>query len=430
MHRLRSLGARSVCAAVALVWLAGCETHASPPNAGPVEPSPNASILPAPLATGPDTQNLAGDAGPSDAGLDAESTPPAPAREDQPLPADNEELHDLSGVTLHARFRWPDVAVPPRQPETNGEALDRARSAATFELDASLAAAGRLRVVFATPRFVLPAGSELRARSGDYGHALVWPDGAWYVVVQPGALRSLLNERRADVVPLAHVPGVSRGASQTLGFPAERLSFVTALGRLELEQARVAAAGAGGALLCRFLVELVGVHPDTAACRAELVPEGTKYSWTEGGRFVFEVSQLERSSALELTTLRMPPATASHRIGEVPVPDSALLVERGQLRALRLRPTPAKPNKSAPRDGLLLVNGDDLLRYALIDGIPVARLEAKSPGLLLDLVAGSYSAGARTFLGDEVTAPIVVTAPGRFTTSEPPRQEGQERHGE
>jgi hypothetical protein len=430
MRPLRSLGALCVAAATVLFGLTGCDAHGSPPNPGPVEPSPNASILPAPLATGPDTQKAAGEAPASDAGVDAEAAPPASAREDQPLTADDEELHDLGGVTLHARFRWPDLALPPRLPETNSEALDRARSAATFELDANLAAAGRLRVVFATPRFVLPAGSELRARSANYGHALLWPDGAWYVVVQPGALRSLLNERRADVVPLAHVAGIARGASQTLGFPAERLSFVTALGRLELEQAHVAAAGAGGALLCRFVVELAGVHPDTAACRSELVPARAEYSWAEGGRLVFEVTELERSSALELTTLRAPPATASHRIGEVPVPDSALLVERGQLRTFRLRPTPLKPTKDGPREGLVVVNGDDLLRYALIDGVPVARLEAKSPGLVLDLVPGSYSASARTFLGDEVTPPSVVTAPGRFSTAEAPRQDAQERRGE
>jgi hypothetical protein len=429
MRPLRLLGALCAAATV-LVWLTGCDTHASPPNPGPVEPSPNASILPAPLATGPDTQKTGSEAAAADAGVDAETAPPTPAREDQPLNPDVEELHDLSGVILHARFRWPDIALAPRLPETNADALDRARSAATFELDADLAAAGRLRVVLATPRFVLPAGSELRARSGTYGHALVWPDGGWYVVVQPGALRSLLNERRADVVPLAHLAGLGRGASQALGFPAERLSFVTALGRLELEQAHVAAAGAGGELLCRFLVELAGVHPDTAACRSEFVPARAEYSWAEGGRLVFEVTQLERSSGLELATLRAPPATANHRIGEVPVPDSALLVERGQLHSFRLRPAPLKPSKDAPREGLVVVNGDDLLRYVLIDGVPVARLEAKSPGLVLDLVPGSYSAAARTFLADEVTPPAVITAPGRFTTIEAPRLEGQERRGE
>jgi hypothetical protein len=386
--------------------------------------------LPAPLATGPEAVQATADAGPGDAGLDAEAVPPAPAREDQALPADTEELRDLSGVSLHARFRWPDVTVPPRLPEANGDALDRARAAATFELDATAAAAGRLRIVLATSRFVLPLGAEFRARDDSYGHALVWPDGSRYVVVQPGALRGMLNERRADVVPLAHVAGVARGASQAFGYPAERVSLTTALGKVELEQARLAVAGAGGALLCRFLVEIAGVHPDTAACRSELVPVRVEYGWTDGGRLVFEVSQLERTTALDLASLRTPPASAGHRIGEVPLPDSALLIDRTQLRALRLRAAVVRANKDAPKDGLLLVNGDDLLRYALIDGLPVARLEAKSPGLVLDLLAGTYSASARTFLGDEVTAPAVVTVPGRFVAAEVPRQEGPEHRGE
>ncbi len=428
MRRLRAFGARRAWLAAALVCL-GCETHAAPPNAGPVEPSPNASILPAPLATGPEALQ-ASDAGPSDAGVDAETVVPTPAREDQSLAADTDEFHDLSGVSLHGRFRWPDMPAAPRLPEVNNEALDRARAAATFDLDITAAASGRLRVVLSATRFVLPAGSEFRARSENYGHALVWPDGTRYVVVQPGALRGMLNERRADVVPLAHVPGIPRGASQAFGYAAERLSLATALGRVELEQAHVMAAGAGGTLLCRFLVEIAGVHPDTAACRAELVPVRAEYSWTDGGRLVFETNSLERTNALEVSALRTPPVTASHRIGEVPLPDSALLVDRAQLRALRLRPAPVRPSKDAPKDGLLVVNGDDLLRYALIDGLPVARLEAKSPGLVLELLPGSYSASARTFLGDEVTGAATVTVPGRFVASEAPRQEGAERHGD
>jgi hypothetical protein len=430
MRPLRSLGAFARLLTATLPCLGACETRAVPTDAGLLEPSPNASILPAPLAAGPEAREATTDAAPSDAGLDAESAPPTPVREDEPLPPDTEELRELSGLNLHARFRWPDIALPPRLPEANGDTLDRARSAATFELEVTAAAAGRLRVVLATPRFVLPAGSEFRARDDDYGHVLVWPDGGRYVVVQPGALRGMLNERRADVVPLAHVSGMPRGSSQAFGYPAERISLPTALGRLELEQARVAATGAGGALLCRFLVEIAGVHPDTAACRSELVPVRAEYSWTDGGRLLFETTQLERSSTLDLVALRTPPPAALHRIGEVPLPDSALLLERAQLRALRLRPTSARPSKDAPKDGLLFVNGDDLLRYAFVDGIPVARLEAKSPGLVVDLLAGTYFVAARTFLGDEVTPPALVAVPGRFVAAEAPRQEGQDRRGE
>jgi hypothetical protein len=423
-------GARAVVlvAGVGLASLS-CETRTVPTDAGPSEPSPNASILPAPLATGIETARAPSDAGPSDAGLgDAEAAPPpVAAREDEPLAADT-ELREasgvaLSGVTLRGRFRWPDVTPPPRVPETSADALDRARAAATFEVDVTSAAAGRLRVAIVSPRFVLPAGSELRARSGSYGHALVWPDGRRYVVVQPGALRTLLNERRADVVPLTRAAGTPRGNSQALGMASERITLTTPLGRLELEQAHAAGAGAGAALWCRFLIELAGVHPDSTACRPDLLPVRAEYFWSEGGRLLFEAIVIDRAPTLELAALKVPPEHAGHRIGEVPTPASALLAERAQLRSIRARPGIVRPSKDAPKEGLLLVNADDLLRYALIDGWPVARLEARGTGLLLDLIPGTYSLSVRSFLGDEVSAPVAVTVPGRVTTGEGPRPE-------
>ena len=405
--------------------VAACESHPAPADAGPTEPSPNASILPAPLATGPDTLRATLDAGPSDGGLDAETLPPATAREDEALPTDVEELHDPSGLSMRARFRWPDVAPPGRLPEANLDALERARAASSFELDIVAAAAGRLRVALATSRFVLAAGSELRARTDRYGHVLLWPDRNRYVVIQAGALRTVLNERRADVVPLAHVAGTSRGAAQALGYPTERLHFATSLGKVTLEQAKVTGAGLGGALLCRFVLELGGVHPDSPACGPDLVPVRAEYTWTEGGAVVFEASALERTSVIDPSLLRAPPEGVEHRIGELPLPPTGLLLERPQLRGLRLRPATVRPAKDAPKEGLLLVNGDDLLRYALVDAVPVARLEPHGTGLLVDLVAGTYAVAARTFLGDEVTPSTTVTVPGRVVTGEAPRAEAQ-----
>jgi hypothetical protein len=119
----------------------------------------------------------------------------------------------------------------------------------------------------------------------------------------------------------------------------------------------------------------------------------------------------------------VPPEQAEHRIGEVPTPASSLLTERNLLRSIRLKPALVRPGKDAPKDGLLLVNADDLLRYALVDGWPVARLEARGGGLLLDLLPGTYSISARTFLGDEATPAVVTTAPGRLVTGEAPRPE-------
>ena len=63
-------------------------------------------------------------------------------------------------------------------------------------------AGGRMRLAFASRTFTLPAGSELHARDDLYGSALLWPNRTSYTVLPPGALRSVLSEQRADVVPL------------------------------------------------------------------------------------------------------------------------------------------------------------------------------------------------------------------------------------
>jgi hypothetical protein len=400
----------------------GCESRPVPTDAGPSEPSPNASILPAPLATGPETHPTT-DAGVLDAGPDADIAPPSSAREDVALPADLEELRDPVGLNLRARFRWVDVALPGRLPEMNTETLERARSASTFDLDVTVATAGRLRVAVASPRFVLAERSEFRSRIERFGSILLWPDGGRYVVVQPGALRGVFNERRADVIPLAHVSGSPRAVGPAFGFTVERTHLTSSLGKLDLDQAHAAAAGSGGALLCRFLVELAAVHPDSGACRSDLMPLRAEYAWTEGGGIVFEVTAVDRTNALEPDTLRSPPERASHRIGELPAPPTAQLVDRAQLRGFRIRPSVGRPGKDAPKDGLLLVNGDDVFRYALVDGVPVARLEPHGSGLLLDFIPGTYTLAARTFLGDEVAPLQTITVPGRYVVAEAPRAE-------
>ena len=62
----------------------------------------------------------------------------------------------------------------------------------------------------------------------------------------------------------------------------------------------------------------------------------------------------------------------------------------------------------------------------------VARLQFFiDAGLLLDLVAGTYVVGARTFLGDELVPVATTTVPGRVVVGETPRPEasGAENEG-
>lgn len=397
---------------------AACEGRPATADAGTNEPSPNASILPAPLATAPERAGAADAAVPTDASIDADATEPERLREDRWLPEDGAELREPGGFSLKARFRWPDVPAAPRPPEANAEALDRARTSSTFDAGIDLGA-GRLRLRLASDRFLVPEGTELRSRADLFGHVLVWPDRSRYVTVQAGALRAVLNERRTDTVELTHATAAPIGAGRLLGLATEKSAFVTPLARLELEQAKVPGSLDDGVPLCQLLLELGGAAPSNPACGSELVPVRAEYAYTAGGRFSFETTALERVAAVDPTLLRVPPAGAEHRIGELPSARSPLLFAPAQTRAFRTRPAARVEPKDGVKEGLLLVNADDLEKYVLIDGIPVVRLPPGGAGVVLDLLPGSYVLASRSFLADESSAPVAVTVPSRFQLGVP-----------
>src|SRR3954470_10552899 len=99
----------ALCGAASLLagGVLGCEPRRNDPPgiASASEPSPNASVLPAPLVPGP-TKALPRDAGhpqaeaPSDAGI---PEPPRPLREEETLAAES-ELRPAPGLALEARM--------------------------------------------------------------------------------------------------------------------------------------------------------------------------------------------------------------------------------------------------------------------------------------------------------------------------------------
>jgi hypothetical protein len=398
---------------------AGCESRPAPVDAGPNEPSPNASILPAPLAAAPERVGTSLDAAvPSDAGTNAESPDPARLREDRFLPEDTAELREGNGIALRARFRWPDVPAAPRPPEANAEALDRARGSSSFDVSVELAS-GRLRLRFDSDRFLLPAGTELRARSDYYGHVLCFPDQSRYVTIPSGPLRTVLNEHRTDTVELLRAVASPTGTGRMFGHTTEKLTVVTLLGRLELEQVKLAGTLDDGVPLCRLMLELAGAAPDSSACGPELVPVRADFAFTGGGRLLFEVTALDRVTDPEAEGLRVPPPHAEHRIGELPSVRSPLLLGSGLTRAFRTRPAPRVEPKDGVKEGLLLVNADDLEKYVLIDGVPVVRLPSGGAGVVVDLLPGSYVVSSRSFLADEVSPSVAVSVPSRFQLGSP-----------
>jgi hypothetical protein len=88
-----------------------------------------------------------------------------------------------------------------------------------------------------------------------------------------------------------------------------------------------------------------------------------------------------------------------------------------ELSEFRLRPAARteKPDPSAPKSGLLLVNHGESLRYINLDGAPVARLLPGTEQLLLGLRAGKYQVVARDFFDGEEPFLKSVEVPGRFS---------------
>jgi hypothetical protein len=419
--------ARQFGVVCALALAVGCDEHKGPGtrDAGLTEPSPNASILPAPLASVADPPGVGKpeDAGRAvaDAGA-SDAAPPEPhsLREDQALSA--EIPHESNGLTLVARFRWLDVPPPVRSPELNPDGVQRMQSAVAFDVVVDLAG-GRMRFAFASRAFTVPPGAELHARDDLYGHALLWPNRTTYTVLSPGALRSTLSEQRADVVPLVRARLSALPGGSLLGLDTERVELSTPTGKLELEQARmqnpqpVNASWPSGATLCHLLVELVGASPALAACRSDLVPLHAAYSWPNGGHFAFEVSRFTRRGDLNPSLLAMPPTGAEFRQSELPPPPPTALLSDSELGELRLRPTlrTEKPEPTAPKAGLLALNHSESLRYISVDGVPAARLPPGAEQLLLGLRAGKYQVAARDFFGAEDPGAKTLELPARFS---------------
>jgi hypothetical protein len=409
------------------VAVAGCEQRRAEPPAAPSanEPSPNASILPAPLAAGP-KKVAARDAGhgpPSDAATDAGAPePPRTIRDDDILPGES-ELRVGTGVTLEAHFRWLD-GPPARAPESNVELLNKARDKTAFDVMVDLSSVGRLRLAFASRTFPLLPGAELRARDDRYGHILLWPNGSSYTPLAPGTLRAALGEARLDVTPLADPSVTLVGAGNMLGMATQKQRVETSIGKLELEQAAAPASGPGGALFCRLLLELVAVSPESAACRSDWVPLRAEYVWGSGVRFVLEVTKLAKRAELPIEKLLTPPADADTRRGELPGTPFVALIEERELSEFRTRALlpPGKVEPTAPKLGLVFHNRGDGPRYLLIDGVPVVWLRADAEWLVSGLKPGRYSVQARDFFGAESTPPKVLELPARFLVGDEPER--------
>jgi hypothetical protein len=400
-----------------------------PPDAAA---SPQASAEPAPLAN---VATAAGATTTSTASADS-GPPPETLRGDRALAADTPhetarelgakdprgtDTKELGGYLMQAVLHAGDGPPAPKGAEVNASAIDAARR----KLDARMtieASQTRARFVL-SGGFVLPQGTELRARTDRYGHLVLLPGEDTYRVAEEGALRALFGERRLDVAPLSAAEVTTPGeGARRLNLRTRRVDVSTRAAKATLELAAFRDAGDGGARGCRMLLDLVGAPPATAACANDEVPLHADLRWTTQGALVFDVTSITRRADLPVQELATPPATATFAADPLPSSPGEVLLPKGELTAFRTAavevPAAAARDAQAPLadSGLVLVNASDELRVAWLDGAPVAWVAPGARVPLTALLHGRYTLQWRTFLGDTWDPPEQVTVPGQSVT--------------
>lgn len=431
--RARSVMSAARAAALFVVSMAApaCEPTAPPRSTTDAGASPNASILPAPLATEApellDTSaavvvdaGAAGIAADSSGRLlmpDAGAAPPEALRPEAPVAAESPTSREIGGVSLDAVFRWRDVPAPPKAPEVSADGIREANKLTTLSWKIDLSETGRMRIDFTSRALPLPTHAEIRARIDRYGSFVLWPNATEYRVIPPGALRAVLGERRVDVTPLAAGTAKPHGEGKRFGFVTRKIEVSSPLATLKLELGKVAEAGEGGALLCRALLEIGGFDPKASTCQASEVPLSAAYTWQQGGGgIVFEVTALTKHTDLAANSLLTPPPGAAFAATGLPAVPHGIFLSRDEIAAFRTAPIQLPPNTdvTAPGEGFVAVNHADMLMYVLVDGVPVVGVPAVSERYVIGLPRGRYVIQWRSFLGERVEPPTTVEIPARF----------------
>jgi hypothetical protein len=412
--------------------LAACKGAAvDPPDAAP---SPQASAEPTPLANVAAAANaganaatvLDGGALPEPMRADRDLAPDVPRETGRDLLAKDptRDPKELAGYEIDLVLHAGEGPPAAKGAEVNVAAIDAARRKTEARITVE-ASQSRARFVF-SGGFVVPAGTELRARVDRYGHLLFWPGEQSYRVVEPGALRALLGERRLDVAPQSPVAVLQAGdGARRLNVRTRRVELATRAGKATLELGAVRDAGDGGGLVCRFIVDLMGGAPAGSPCGSDELPLHAEIRWSTQGTLVVDAVAVSRRTDLAVADLAAPPPSTWFAMGLPPGSEGDVLLPRTDLAAFHTAPVDVPPAPAAdggpppPESGLFLVNLGDAPRFAWIDGVAAAWVAPGGRLMLPSLLRGRYVYQWRTPLGDGWEPPQTVTAPGRVELASP-----------
>ena len=327
------------------------------------------------------------------------------------------DAKELAGYAVQASIRTGDGPPAPKGPDVNTLGIEAARRKMEVRVAIDVSQA-RARFTF-SGGIVLPQGTELRSRIDRYGHLVFLPGEDTYRVVEPGALRALLGERRLDVAPLspAEIALAGEGAHHQ-GMRTRRVDVTTRAAKGSLELGALRDSGEGGALVCRMLLDLMSAAPSTAACATDEMPLHAELRWKTRGGLLFDVISVVRRPSFPAQDLAVPPSTAAFVSTPLPLPPAETLLSRPDLASFRAAPgevPPAAgraPVSPAPDSGLLLVNSTDELRLAWLDGVPIAWVAPGGQESIPSLAHGRYTLQWRTFLRDAWEPPETISIPG------------------
>jgi len=394
------------CWLLVLAVMAACKAQSGGPETTPdATPSPQATAIPAPLAT-PAVNASAGVIVTPEGG-----PPPVSLRGDVALGPDT-LARETVGYTLSAVFKPSDLNGSPRANEVNGAGLDAARKRTELRVAIDLSPS-RMRIALLGNGWVLPPDTELRARADHYGHVVVWPGALTYRPLAPGALRALLGERRFDVAPMTLAEITTKDEQgKRIGIRTRKVEVATRAAKATFEVGRLPELGEGGILLCRALLDLMNAPPSSAVCADGELPVRAELRWTARGAIGFELTGVLKKADMATASLLVPPINAAFAESPLTAAGVQAALTAAELAAFRTGPIDVSPVPHGTESGLVVANPSDQLRVLQLDGITVAWAAPGARDVLQGLHRGRYFVQWRTFLGESFDLPSTQTVPG------------------